>query len=361
MDSIIEQIYDAALDQQAWPALLTDIAAAIGAVAGFYAGLDTRHGRGAWWHVHGHDTALQALYNQRYLDIDPTLAHIVRVPGTAFACTDYLGEAKIAASDFHTGFLIPHGLRYVLSGVVSMRGSLMSFFGFQRALGQAPFSAADTAFMQRLIPHLAKADQVALRLSSMSAARTLAAAALDRLDYGILIVDGDGNLRLTNQRAEQWLEQADILHSHFGRLRLAGAAGREALPVLLRAAAAGEAAGRQLQSAGGATVKVIALPLNHEQRIGLDDQQARVMVVVSDDRQQRVMAPRMLQEAYGLTSAETRVAVALAGGLTQEETGASLFVSLATVKTHTQHIFRKTGVCRQTELIRLIYGLPALL
>lgn len=72
------------------------------------------------------------------------------------------------------------------------------------------------------------------------------------------------------------------------------------------------------------------------------------------------MAGSVLKDLYGLTAAETRIATGLASGDTLEELSKRLFVSLATIKTHTQHIFQKTGVGRQAELIRLIYGVPAL-
>jgi DNA-binding NarL/FixJ family response regulator len=275
-----------------------------------------------------------------------------------FSCTDYLSDAAVAASRFHTEFLIPNGLRYVLSAVAGTRGSMVSFFGFQRGPAQAPFSSADKALMQRLVPHIAKAGQVAARISVISDARRLAMTVLDRLDYGIILADRAGNIRLTNRRAEQWLEQADIIEAHFGRLRFRAPIEPGALAGLLRAATAGDAAIRQLHAANGNAVKVVVIAVNQEQQARLDDDQAHVAVVIADDH--RTIAPQLLRDAYHLTAAETKVAIGLASGLTQEEVGASLFVSLATIKTHTQHIFRKTGVSRQAELIRLIYGLPAL-
>jgi DNA-binding CsgD family transcriptional regulator len=358
LDSIIERIYDAALDQQAWPLLLNDIATAINATSGFHAGLDTRHGRGAYWHTVGHDPATQALYNQHYLDNDPTLAHIIKFPGIVFSCTDYLSDAAVAASRFYTEFLIPNGLRYVLSGVVATRGSMISFFGFQRGAAQAPFSSADKDFVQRLVPHLTKADLVAARLGTTSDARRLAMAVLDRLDYGVVLADRMGNIRLTNRRAEQWLEQAEIIQAHFGRLRFRAPAEQEAFAGLLRAATTGTAGIRQLRAANGGAVKVVVFPVDQQEQARLDDDQAQVAVVIADDH--RTIAPQVLRDTYDLTPAETKVALGLASGQTQEELGASLFVSLATIKTHTQHIFRKTGVSRQADLIRLIYGLPAL-
>lgn len=147
---------------------------------------------------------MQALYNEHYLAIDPTLAHIIKTPGKAFACGEYLSDAEVAASKFHTEFMIPNGIRYVLSGVASLQGSMISFFGFQRHLRQPPFSHVETDLLQRLIPHFAKADQIAAQVSTVSDAKRLAMAVLDRMDYGIVIVNQTSQVRMTNQRAEQY-------------------------------------------------------------------------------------------------------------------------------------------------------------
>ncbi|OEZ60120.1 LuxR C-terminal-related transcriptional regulator [Duganella sp. HH105] len=48
------------------------------------------------------------------------------------------------------------------------------------------------------------------------------------------------------------------------------------------------------------------------------------------------------------------------GNLLDEMLSETLFVSLATIKTHTQHIYQKIGISRQVDLVRLVYGLPAL-
>jgi DNA-binding CsgD family transcriptional regulator len=366
LDSIIRKIYDAALDPAEWEALLAEIVSAIGAVAGFYAGLDIRHGRGAFWYTTGHDERVAMLYNEHYLAIDPTLAHIIKTPGKAFACSEYLSDAEVAASRFHTEFMIPNGIRYVLSGVVSMQGSMVSFFGFQRHISQPPFSQIEADFLQRLIPHFAKADQVAAKVSTVSDAKRLAMAVLDRMDYGIVIVNLAGHVRMTNQRAEQWLQSGEVIQSLFGRIQLTNTKDNDALCGLIRTAASGDNGDMQaktietLATHSNTRVRIAVLPISNDEKKQLEDDEARVVLVLSDNNQQRAMASRVLQDSYGLTVAETKVATGLAGGQTQDELSETLFVSLSTIKTHTQHIYQKIGVSRQVDLVRLVYGLPAL-
>jgi DNA-binding CsgD family transcriptional regulator len=61
--------------------------------------------------------------------------------------------------------------------------------------------------------------------------------------------------------------------------------------------------------------------------------------------------------AFGLTPAETRLLASLFTGHTLAETAATLGIGGTTAKTHLEHIFLKTGVTRQAELMRLWTGL----
>ena len=66
-----------------------------------------------------------------------------------------------------------------------------------------------------------------------------------------------------------------------------------------------------------------------------------------------------LAEQYDLTPAELRVLVAIMdfGGVA--EVAAALKLSPATVRTHLRHVFEKTGVRRQADLVKLMTSYPA--
>lgn len=366
LDDIIEGIYAAALDSSKWQGVLREICRRVGAVSGFYAGLDVRQGRGAFWHTFGHTTEMALLYNQNYLGLDPTLAHIIKNPGTAFSCNEYLSDANVAASRFHAQFMIPHGLRHVLSGVISLQGSMISLFGFQRLINQPPFSRADTAVAQRLIPHFAAADRIAAKVGKISDVKQLAMSMLDRLDYGIVFVSKNGQIQLTNQRAELWLEQGALVRSHFGRIQLSATKDSAVLDQMIRAVGSGNGQPGRVMTIETATIdgatraRVIVLPMSQQGQAQLDDDKACAALVISHIDQQRQMAPQLLSETYRLTRAETKVLTGLVSGKTQDELADSLCVSLSTIKSHTQHIYQKTGLSRQVDLVRLVYGLPAL-
>ena len=67
----------------------------------------------------------------------------------------------------------------------------------------------------------------------------------------------------------------------------------------------------------------------------------------------------MLARQYQLTPGELRVLIAMidAGGV--PDIAAALKLSQATVRTHLRHVFEKTGVRRQADLVKLITSYPA--
>jgi DNA-binding CsgD family transcriptional regulator len=62
-------------------------------------------------------------------------------------------------------------------------------------------------------------------------------------------------------------------------------------------------------------------------------------------------------ECLRLTPAEARIVAKLTAGATLAEAAAALGIADTTAKTHLTHIFSKTGVARQVELIALIHRL----
>ena len=62
---------------------------------------------------------------------------------------------------------------------------------------------------------------------------------------------------------------------------------------------------------------------------------------------------RLAQQLFQLTPAETALAIQMANGLSLEEAAELLGIRRNTARAHLRSIFSKTGVRRQTELVRL--------
>ncbi len=81
---------------------------------------------------------------------------------------------------------------------------------------------------------------------------------------------------------------------------------------------------------------------------------AAIVVFISDPDRHTAMAPAALGKLFGLTPAEASLAVLLGDGLTLDEASHELSIARNTARAHLRSIFAKTGVTRQTMLVRLI-------
>ena len=68
-------------------------------------------------------------------------------------------------------------------------------------------------------------------------------------------------------------------------------------------------------------------------------------------------ATAILQAAYRLTPAEARLAQALSSGTSLAEAASRFAITAATARSQLKAIFAKTGVSRQSDLVRLVAGL----
>ena len=68
--------------------------------------------------------------------------------------------------------------------------------------------------------------------------------------------------------------------------------------------------------------------------------------------------PIIAAEAYNLTPAEARVAVALADGQTPAQIAKARSVALSTIKTQIKTAYVKMGIRSQAELVRRLLELP---
>ncbi|QPF84082.1 PAS domain-containing protein [Bradyrhizobium genosp. L] len=78
-----------------------------------------------------------------------------------------------------------------------------------------------------------------------------------------------------------------------------------------------------------------------------------------DPARPSALPPAWLMDAYDLTMAEAQVALQASLGRSVSAIGLRLKISPNTVKTHLRHVFAKTGVHGQVELVGLIAALRA--
>jgi DNA-binding CsgD family transcriptional regulator len=81
---------------------------------------------------------------------------------------------------------------------------------------------------------------------------------------------------------------------------------------------------------------------------------AAAALFITEPEDEVALDSRALHELFGLTPAEIRLAIALVKGKSVAEYAHEAAISSNTARTHEKRIYSKTGVKRQSELVRLL-------
>jgi DNA-binding CsgD family transcriptional regulator len=183
----------------------------------------------------------------------------------------------------------------------------------------------------------------------------------ERLSSAVAFLDRDGRLIHANLPAAQLLAMSEVLSWSGGKPRPRDERAAAHLDAILAAALRGEAfPGCHALSVVHCTpndgrMTVHILPLAASKCRGAATPCAAVAAIIVS--QQTLDLPQRLQSAaklYALTPAESRVVGVLLAGCTIGGAARALGIKEATVKTHLQHVFDKTGTRRQVDLAQRI-------
>lgn len=216
--------------------------------------------------------------------------------------------------------------------------------------------------MRVLAPHLDRALRLQMRLSEANVQANIASGVLDRLTFGVILVDRAGLPLWQNRRAQEIVTRSDAL-----RLSSTGFTGRtppdtRALRELIKG----------VVSAG--TQDVLAVPREENLRpllltaisLGPDappdasDRFASAAVFISDLERADNPTIDSLRRAFDLTYREAEMTIAIARGHGLKAAAAKMGVAVTTARSQLQQAFAKTGTKHQAELAALVRTLTHL-
>lgn len=213
------------------------------------------------------------------------------------------------------------------------------------------------ALMNRLIPHLQQALRLQERLEDLDRRNGDLMEASEAVRHGVVIVEGRRCV-YANGAAERILGSDDGLRIERGCITAesshADAELEHSIARLSKAESQEIWGGSFLcaRPSGRRPYIVHVLPVEANSFATLHS--GRAMVIIVDPERQPEPPAILLRRLYGLTKAEAEVALLVMRGEGLTPIAEELSVSLTTVKTHLRHIFDKTGIHRQAELVRLL-------
>jgi len=277
---------------------------------------------------------------------------------------EVLGLRQWLDSEFYRQFVEPANIRYMIGADMVTPDGAECRLRICRPPSAAAFSAQDKAWCETLLPHIKRAVQLHSRLEQIESERVLYATTIDRMLLGTIVFDESGSIIRVNRPAEDILAQSDGLRMCGTHLEANYARENSKLQALIRRALTDT---RYSVSAMGQAMSItrpsgrgklgIAVRANPAGEWSEGPQRAAVTVFIRDPEQKSIAASReMIQQLFEFTPSETSVAILLADGMTLDEAADKLGIRKNTARAHLRSIFSKTGVKRQTSLVRLLLG-----
>lgn len=274
--------------------------------------------------------------------------------------TDVMSEAEWRESFYYTDWCRLHNVYHVMAArIVTDDGSVYGL-NVTRPESAPAFSKRDMALGQLLMPHIRRALNLHLALHRDRQVISLYSRATAQLMVGVVVLDQNGKVLESNPAATSILNMQDGLRVSGGTLEATYANDNRKLQRLIKDALLhSELAGLGLTE--GMSASRPSGQLNWGvvvQSISSDEwtegkQRPSVAVFVRDTGGKADPPVKLAQQLFQLTPAETGLAIQLANGLSLEEAAEALNIRRNTARAHLRSIFSKTGVRRQTELVRI--------
>lgn len=204
--------------------------------------------------------------------------------------------------------------------------------------------------------------ELRLHIERLQAQKDAAMQALDRVDRGVILVDGASKLIMSNATAATILQTKDGLSIERECLTAARTNETSAMREMIRNVANPSVEGaekrqRAMTVSRPSLKRMLTLLITASccsVATSNEDYRKLALICVNDPETQLCVDPDVLSRMYGLTRAEAGLALELLHGKSPEEAADALFVTIKTVRTHLHRIFLKTDTNRQTQLLQLL-------
>jgi len=372
--SLVEALYEAALNPAQWNGMAQRIAAAFDAPSCALQFRDSSANQTAVLYVtDNYDQKSLQDYESYFASRDPYVDGALRAGiGRPMLGQEIISPQDYMNSEIFVDFAKRIGICHIVGAMLPVSSTAIGGLGIHSEVGAAPFTEEDKTQFTLLLPHVTRALQLHSRLNTLERDRAIGFQTLEAMSVGVMVVALTGRLLFANSSAERLLQLGQGITASHGYLRTQMPANQPALQKAIHDAAlmpeggsrtagglvlAPRGPGPESENKQPLSLLVCPAPGN---AMGSDLRKAAAVIFVNNPDDERSPSEAALMVQFRFTPAETKLAAALLEGEQLEEYAQRAGLSLHTVKSQLRQVFAKAGVSRQAELIRKALSNPIL-
>jgi DNA-binding CsgD family transcriptional regulator len=387
---LLGRLYDAAAAPELWPEFLQDLRLTANADMAYVLAVDSDHGCDLSIQQGFEDSAV-AKYQQYFVGKDLILSGFLHAKAQS---GDWIGDSQsvipsedLRRSEIFNDFMKPNGVAHQCGATLSgLRSGQEAGICMMRSENAGAFEQETIALLAILAPHVKRAVKLHQTLDMARAEASSLRQSIETVGLPVVSVGGNGEILNITQAAQDFLNARDGLAIQGKRLcptlqseaqRFSeliagavstGAGSRGCKASRCTSSTAPQARSRLLwtPASGGAMLvsrrrpkrplQVVVTPF-HSSSAFLSGKPS-ALIFLSDPDAMPASRSSILRQLYGLTPTESRLADLLTAGHELGAAADQLTMTAQTARFHLKSVFRKTGTCRQTGLVRMVLGLP---
>lgn len=361
LSHLIACLYDAAIDPLKWSEALRMSSNFVGGGAANLFCQDAATNEVAVFHSWNENPHYTQLYFEKYSSLDPYFPALASVEvGRVVAGADLIPHEKYRQTRFYQEWVKPQNFIDVIGANLDRSATSSAFFSVRRHEHHGIVDEEARRRCELIVPHVRRAVSVGKVVVKGRTHERLLESTLDRVPSAAVVVTATGQIVFANPKAEEYFKTKNVILSRDGVMCAANAAADRTLKDAFAAAKRGDAAlgtkGIEVPLSTGNKRKYVAHILSLASDVRRESLVNKgVAALFVNEVTPVVSSPlEIIGDRFGLTPSEMRVlATVLEQGGVVGEIAERLGISSATVKTHLNHIFAKTGTRRQADLLRL--------
>ncbi len=376
-EQLLESIYEGPFEPSPWSSFLEVFSSAMNAStvgiilwrpAHADQGFILLETVGQNWETEGEnwETAGPVESSIRYLALDP----FIDLPtGKPVTFDELVPDTKqLLESEFYAQYMQPMGIRYALGVDIHGPTGLEFRLRAARSTEASDFLFPEKSLCERLVPHIRRSIQIFEKMRKLESRHAVYEGVINQITTGMLLLDKSGQVLQINHAAEKLLMDESSLRVVDGQLKLKDEEGCQELRSLIHNACETQEQRTPAVTAAlrigndddtSSPISLLIRPIPQSTQIA--DGHPVVTVFITKPEETHDIPPEIVQKFFGLTKTESIVTCLIAQGISVEEIAKRQGTSVYTVRTHVRSVFKKTGVSKQTELVRrVLESLPSL-